>query len=128
MISPRYLQAHCQSRTSPSSDQSFVKELAKPPQKIVFKKSPTLQKNKKHHAQPDTNRQKSKQTMTLKPNTDNGLQGRTTEHQLPTAVLQKWRCGASYDSEVVNQNLVLRLKFSGKNRHLRKAANRCTQP
>jgi hypothetical protein len=27
-----------------------------------------------------------------------------------TAVLQKWRCSASYDSEVVNQNLVLRLK------------------
>jgi len=41
-----------------------------------------------------------------------------------TAVLQKWRCSASYDSEVVNQNLVLRLKFSGKNRHLRKAAKR----
>ena len=62
--------------------------------------------------------------MTLKPNTDNGLQGRTTEHQLPTAVLQKWRCSASCDSEVVNQNLVLRLKFSGENRHLRKAAKR----
>jgi len=46
------------------------------------------------------------------------------EGQHPTAVLQKWRCSASYDSEVVNQNLVLRLKFSGENRHLRKAANR----
>jgi len=46
------------------------------------------------------------------------------EHQPPTAVLQKWRCSASYDSEVVNQNLVLRLKFSGENRHLRKAAKR----
>lgn len=41
-----------------------------------------------------------------------------------TAVLQKWRCSASYDSEVLNQNLVLRLKFSGENRHLRKAAKR----
>ncbi len=41
-----------------------------------------------------------------------------------TAVLQKWRSSSSYDSEVVNQNLVLRLKFSGENRHLRKAANR----
>ena len=41
-----------------------------------------------------------------------------------TAVLQKWRFSASYDSEVVNQNLVLRLKFSGENRHLRKAAKR----
>ena len=41
-----------------------------------------------------------------------------------TAVLQKWRFSASYDNEVVNQNLVLRLKYSGENRHLRKAANR----
>ena len=33
------LQAHRQSHTSPSTDQSFVKELAKPTQdKIVFKK------------------------------------------------------------------------------------------
>lgn len=32
-----------------------------------------------------------------------------------------------YDSEVVNQNLVLRLKFCGDNRHLRKAANRYGQ-
>jgi len=39
--SPHHLQAHCQSRTSPSTDQSFVKELAKPRQdKIVFKKFP----------------------------------------------------------------------------------------
>ena len=49
---------------------------------------------------------------------------RKTEGQHPTAVLQKWRCSASYDSEVVNQNLVLRLKFSSENRHLRKAAKR----
>ena len=41
-----------------------------------------------------------------------------------TAVLQKWRFSASYDREVVNQNLVLRMRFSGENRHLRKAANR----
>jgi hypothetical protein len=32
-------------------------------------------KRKRH---PDTDRQKSKQTMILKPNIDNGLQGRTT--------------------------------------------------
>ena len=62
--------------------------------------------------------------MTRKLNTDNDLQGQTTEHQLPTAVLQKWRCSTSFDSAVVNQNLVLRLKFSGENRHLRKAAKR----
>lgn len=46
------------------------------------------------------------------------------ERQLPTAVLQNWRFSASYDSEVFNQNLVLRLKFSGENRHLRQTGNR----
>jgi hypothetical protein len=49
------------------------------------------------------------------------------KHDCLTAVLQKWRFSASYDSEVVNQNLVLRLKFSGENRHLRKAAKRWKQ-
>jgi hypothetical protein len=45
MMSQPYLQAHCQSPTSQRTDQSFVKELAKPTQeKIVFKKFPTLQK------------------------------------------------------------------------------------
>jgi hypothetical protein len=49
MMSQRYLQAHCQSLTSPSTDQSFVKELAKPPQdKIVLKNFPTLQKKIKN--------------------------------------------------------------------------------
>ena len=75
MNSPRILQANCQSRTSTSTYQSFVKwseaefvntlkikyavnkELAKPPQdKIVYKKIPTLQKNKKRHPQPNTYR------------------------------------------------------------------------
>ena len=83
------MQAHCQSPTSQRSNQSFVKELAKPTQEKLFLKIPTLQKNKKRNAQPDTDSQKSKKTMTLKPNTINGLQGQTTEHQLPTAVLQK---------------------------------------
>jgi hypothetical protein len=122
---PPYLQAHCQSPTSQRYDQSFVKELANAAQeKLVLKNFLPFKKNRKRKAQPDTDKQKSILTMILKPNTDNGLQGRTTEHQLPTAVLQKWRCSASYDSEVGNQNLVLRLKLSGENRHLRKAAKR----
>jgi hypothetical protein len=54
--------------------------------------------------------------------TDN--QTNKTEGQHTTAVLQKWRFSASYDSEVVNQSSVLRLKFSGENRHLRVAAKR----
>jgi len=52
-MNPSILQAHCQSRTSPSTDQSFVKELAKPTQeKIVLKKFPNPSKkikNSTHH-------------------------------------------------------------------------------
>ena len=54
---------------------------------MFLKNFPTIQKNKKRNAQPDIDRQKQTDNDT-KPNTDNGLQGRTTEHQLPTAVWQ----------------------------------------
>lgn len=120
-MSQRILQAHCQSPTSQPARQSFVKELAKPTQiKIELKKFSSPSENKKYpNAQ--TNRT---QKMTAKLYIDNGLKTRTTEHQLPTAVLQKWRFSASYDSFVVGSSSVLRLKFSGENRHLRKAANR----
>ena len=44
-MSPRILQAHCQSHTSQLARQSFVKELAKPTQrKIELKKFPNLLK------------------------------------------------------------------------------------
>ena len=47
--SPSILQAHCQSPTSQRSNQSFVKELAKPTQrKIVFKKFPSPSKKIKN--------------------------------------------------------------------------------
>jgi hypothetical protein len=46
------------------------------------------------------------------------------ERQQLTAVWRNGGFSASYDSEVVYQNLVLRMKFSGENRHLRKAAKR----
>jgi len=46
---------------------------------------------------------------------------------LVTAVWQKWRCSASYDSFVGKQTLVLRLEFGAENRHLRQAANRYLQ-
>jgi hypothetical protein len=65
--------------------------------------------------------------MTLKPNTDNGLQGRTTEHQLPTAVWRNGGCSASYDSFVVSSNAVLRLNFCAKIPPLRQAAKRWQQ-
>ena len=120
-MSQRILQAHCQSRTSQPARQSFVKELAKPTQRKIELKKISHPSEYKKYATAQTNTTK---TMTVNHNNDNGLQGRTTEHQLPTAVWQKWRCSASYDSEVGNQSSVLRLKFSGENRHLRKAAKR----
>jgi len=117
-ISPRILQAHCQSRTSPSTDQSFVKELAKPTQQKLFLKNfPTLQKKIK-------NATHSRHSMTRKLNTDNGLQIRTTEHQPVTAVWSNGGCSASYDSFVVGSSAVLRLNFYAKNPPLRQAAKR----
>ena len=124
-MNQRYLQAHCQSPTSQPARQSFVKELAKPTQRnIELKKISSPFENKKY-ATAQTN---TTQKMTAKLNIDNGLQTRTTEYQLPTAVLQKWRFSALYDSFVVGSSSVLRLKFSGENRHLRKAAKRYVQP
>jgi len=65
MHSPRILQAHCQSRTSPSTVQSFVKELAKPTQeKRNFKKCPTA-------------RQKTMKNVTTNRQTYHGRQGST---------------------------------------------------
>ena len=118
------MQAHCQSPTSQRSTQALSKSLqSHRREKLFLKNFPTLQKNKKRNAQPDTDRQKSKQTMTLKPNTDNGLQGRTTEHQLPTAVLRNGGCSASYDRFVVDSSSVLRLNFCAKIRHYAKPQN-----
>src|SRR5690606_4895516 len=83
------------SRTSQRTDQSLPKSMPAPTQeKIQNIFSSPLKKIKT----PDT-------TKTVKLNKDNGLQTRTTEHQLPTAVLQKWRFSASYDSLVGNQTL-----------------------
>jgi len=86
-ISQRILQAHCQSRTSPSTDQSFGKELAKPTQeKIELKKISSPSENKKYPtAQPDTTKKRS---------IDNGLQTRWKEGQLITAPTKNWRFSA----------------------------------
>ena len=62
--------------------------------------------------------------MTLKLNTDNGLQDGGQEHQHPTAVWRNGGCSASYDSFVVGSSAVLRLNFCAKNPPLRQAAKR----
>jgi hypothetical protein len=65
--------------------------------------------------------------MTQKLNTDNGLQGRSKEGQLITAVWRNGGFSASYDSFVVQQTVVLRINICGKNPPLRQAANRYKQ-
>ncbi|WP_146250416.1 hypothetical protein [Hydrotalea sandarakina] len=62
--------------------------------------------------------------MTRELNTDNGLQGRTTEGLLLTAVWHNGGCSASYESFVVGSSAVLRLNFCAKNPPLRQAAKR----
>ena len=62
--------------------------------------------------------------MTTKLNTDNGLQGQTTEGLLLTAVWRNGGFSASYDGFVVGSSAVLRLNFCAKNPALRQAAKR----
>ena len=62
--------------------------------------------------------------MTRQLNNDKGLQAQRTERQHLTAPKKNWRLSASYDSFVVKQTLVLRMKFSGENSQLLLAANR----
>ena len=118
MNSPRILQAHCQSRTSQRTDQSFVKELAKPTQdKIVFKKFPDPSKKIK-------NATHSRQTMTLKPNTDNGLQGRWTRTPAANSVLPQLAVTCKIEVECSYQTFVQVDSEVLRNRHLRVAAKR----
>ena len=118
MNSQRILQAHCQSRTSQRTDQSFVKELAKPTHdKIVFKKFPTLQKKIK-------NAPHSRHSMTRQLNNDNGLQARWTNTTGYNSTYPKGGVSCFADSFVVNQTLVFQIKFCGKSPALRVAAKR----
>ena len=82
-MSQRILQAHCQSPTSQPARQSFVKELAKPTLKKIELKNFSSPSENKKYATAQTN---TTQKMTVKLNNDNGLQTRTTERQLVTAV------------------------------------------
>ena len=126
MNSPRILQAHCQSRTSQRTDQSFVKELAKPTQrKIVLKNFPSLQKNKKRNAPPNTDRQKSKRTMTRKLNTDNGLQRRADRTPAANSVLPQLAVTCKIETECSYQTFVQVASEALRNRQLRQHANRC---
>jgi hypothetical protein len=102
------LQAHCQSRTSPSADQSFVKELAKPTQKKRnFKKCPTA-------------RQKTmKNSITNRP-TNHGRQGSTGGNRR----LAQWRVKWLIENSTSHQLLWCIDSFVLRNPLLRKAAKR----
>ena len=67
---------------------------------------------------------KTWQRVCLFQRTTNRQSARKTEGQPITAVWRNGGFSASYDSFVVGSSVVLRLKFSGENRHLRKAAKR----
>ncbi|MCB0536167.1 MAG: hypothetical protein KDE33_01445 [Bacteroidetes bacterium] len=119
MNSPRILQAHCQSRTSPSTDQSFVKELAKPTQdKIVLKKFPNPSKKIKNASHSPTD-------MTQKINTDNGLQGRPDRTPAGNSVLPQLAVTCKIEAECYYQTLVLVDSEVLRNRQLRQHAKRC---
>jgi len=62
--------------------------------------------------------------MTLKLNTNNGLQGRRTEHQPVTAVWRNGGCSASYISFILGSSAVLCLNFCAKFPPLRQTAKR----
>ena len=111
----------CQSRTSPSTDQSFVKELAKPTQdKIVFKKFPTLQKKQKTHHTADT-------IMTRKRNNDNGLQRRADRTPAANSVLPQLAVTCKIEAECSYRTFVQVDSEVLRNRLLRQHAKRCVQ-
>jgi len=133
MKSPRYLQAHCQSRTSQHTDQSLPKSMPAPTQDKYEVFTNTFEnKNDVSKIQnifscpskkiktPDT---QTNTTKTVKLNNGNGLQARTTEHQLPTAVLQKWRFSGKLKCSFSNQHLRWVDSEVLRNPPLRKARN-----
>jgi len=107
------------SHTSQCTNQSLQKSShLSNPEKIELKKISSPSENKKYAtALPDT-------TMTQKLNTANDLQGRWTRTTGYNSTYKKLAVQCSADTFVVNQTLVLRIKFCGKNRQLLVAANR----
>ena len=112
------LQANPQTKVCKRASTSPAQE------KLFFKISFPSKIFKTATAQPTHKAQNTNLTMTAKPLSYLTFTTRQTERQLVTAVWQKWRCSASYDSSVGKQTLVLRINICGENRHLRQAAKR----
>ncbi len=110
---------HCQAAQANAQSKAWQRVCLSHPDKIELKKPSLPSENKKYAtAQTVT-------TRTVKRTIDNGLQGRTTEHQPVTAVWRNGGCSASYDSFVVGSSVVLLLNFCAKIPPLHKAANPC---
>ena len=119
----------CQSRTSPSTDQSFVKELAKPMQAKLFLipnafGTKPFKKNKKCHAQPDTNRQENTRTMTAKTQSYSDFQTRWTRTPAPNRRLAQWRVQWLIEHTTSHQLLWCIDSFVLRNPPLRQAPKR----
>ena len=112
------LKAHPQTKVCKRASTSPTQE------KLFFKISFPSKIFKTATAQATYKDQNTNWTMIAKPLSNLTFTTRQTERQLVTAVWQKWRFSASYDSFVGKQTLVLRLKFGAENRHLRQAAKR----
>jgi len=109
-------------RTSHNTTKVFNRACkANPKEKLFLKNFQRLKKNKT----PDTQaRQKSTRQMTQTDDIKMVVTHDRQERQPITAPTRNWRFSASYDSFVIKQTLVLRMKFSGENRQLLVAANR----
>jgi hypothetical protein len=84
---------------------------ANPKEKLILKNFQRFKKNKT----PDTQaRQKSTRQMTQTDDIKMVVTHDKQERQPITAPTKNWRFSASYDSFVVAQTIVLRMKFSGK--------------
>ena len=106
------------SHTSDRTNQSLQKSMFfSDPNKIVFKKFPSLQKNKKYATH-------SRHSMTRQLNNDNGCSTRQIRTPAPNSTYPKGGVSCSKDSFVVNQILVFQIKFCGKGPALRVAAKR----
>ena len=116
-----YSHTHCQTAQANPQTQVWQRVcLSNRTTKMVLKNFPTLQKNKKRHAQSD-------RQMIGNPTTTMVYKHGGQERQQLTAVWLNGGCSASYDSFVVGSSAVLRLNFCAKNPPLRQAANRYKQ-
>ncbi|MGE0568754.1 MAG: hypothetical protein AB7O73_12450, partial [Bacteroidia bacterium] len=112
------------SRTSPSTDQSLQKSFhLSHAEKIELKKISSPSENKKYPtAQTNTTK-----TMTVKLNSDNGLQTRWTRTPAGNSVLPQLAVSCKIEAECSYQNLVQVDSEVLRNRQLRQHAKRCVQ-